>query len=62
MNNLVEAMNSYESLDERAYARKIVDELLPFSEKVAEASNKLEAIIPDDLWGLPTVYDMLFIR
>ena len=61
-NNLVESMNSYESLDPREYARKIVDELLPYSEKVAEASNKLESIIPDGEWGLPTVYDMLFIR
>ncbi len=36
--------------------------ILPAMLKVREASDKLEAIIPDDLWPLPTYQEMLFIK
>lgn len=41
---------------------KLSMELLPMSVKIAECSNKLEDVMPVDLWSLPTYYDMLFLR
>ena len=48
--------------DEEKKAHAFAKELLPISEKIGDASNKLEEIIPDELWALPTYYDMLFLR
>jgi glutamine synthetase len=31
-------------------------------ERARAASDALEAVIPDDLWSLPTYAEMLFVR
>jgi glutamine synthetase len=48
-----------EGLDLAIYAR---DDQLTAMAKVREAADKLEKIVPDDLWPLPKYAEMLFIR
>ena len=43
-------------------AEKIANELLPLSEEIAEIINFLEENVAEDLWPLPTYYDLLFVR
>lgn len=59
---LASKMDTYAKLEEIEFASKIAHELLPLSEKIAAACNNIEGHIPDDLWGLPTYYDLLFIK
>lgn len=42
--------------------RKCCDEVLPAMLAVREAADKLEAIVADDIWPLPTYQEMLFIK
>ena len=46
-------------MDLAVYAR---DNQIAAMERVREASDKLEKIVPDDLWPLPKYAEMLFIR
>ena len=48
-----------EGMDLAIYAR---DKQLAAMERVREAADKLEKIVPDDLWPLPKYAEMLFIR
>jgi len=48
-----------EPYDHAKYARA---EIFPAMNAVREAADKLESIIPDDLWPLPTYREMLFIK
>ena len=48
-----------EGMDLAIYAR---DKQLAGMEQVREAADKLEKIVPDDLWPLPKYAEMLFIR
>ena len=41
-------------------ARTIQDSLVPAMEKVRVCSDKIEGMVPDDLWPLPTYLDLLF--
>ena len=43
-------------------ADKIAKELLPLSEKIADSVNFLEDNVAEDMWPIPTYYDLLFIR
>ncbi len=56
--------NGLESLpeDEVLKAKKIADELMPLSEKIANQCGTIESLLPDRLWSLPTYFDMLFLR
>jgi glutamine synthetase len=38
------------------------DHIVPAMASVRAAVDKLEKIVPDDLWPLPTYRDMLFIK
>ena len=49
-------------LDLKAQTHYLVDTLLPAMLAVREVSDKLEIIVSDDLWPLPTYQEMLFIR
>ncbi|MFL5783121.1 MAG: glutamine synthetase III [Bacteriovoracaceae bacterium] len=53
---------SHHKLDEESFAKKISSELMPKSFKIAEVCNKIEEIVPEDMWPVPKFYDMLFIR
>lgn len=43
-------------------AEKIANELLPLSEEVADIIGYLEENVAEDLWPIPTFYDLLFVR
>jgi glutamine synthetase len=43
-------------------AKYFVDKLLPAMLEVRGAADKLEGLVADDLWPLPTYQEMLFIR
>lgn len=60
--NLLGALDVLHKNDEEAIAKKISQELMPQSFKIADLCNKIEEIVPDDAWPLPKFYDMLFIR
>ena len=48
-----------EPYDHAKYSR---DHILPALLTTREAADKLEAIVADDLWPLPTYREMLFIK
>ncbi len=56
--------NGLDSLpqDEELKAKKIADELMPLSEKIAHQCGVIEGLLPDRIWSLPTYFDMLFLR
>ncbi len=60
--NLISSLDAIHKHDEETVARKIAQELMPQSFKIAELCGKVEEIVPDDQWPLPKFYDMLFIR
>lgn len=62
VDKLKEVLSMYESADHAELAIKIAYEHLPLSEKIADSISYLEQNVSDDLWGLPTYYDMLFVR
>jgi glutamine synthetase len=43
-------------------AKHARDKQIAAMEKVREAADKLEKVVPDDLWPLPKYAEMLFIR
>jgi glutamine synthetase len=47
------------SLDHAAYMR---DTVLPAMAAVREVADRLEGIVPDDLWPLPKYAEILFIK
>lgn len=59
--NLENALRALPEGDEKR-AEAISDTLLPYSVSVAESCNALEDLIPNNLWGLPKYFDMLFLR
>lgn len=60
--SLEEHLETFSRLEEIEFTHKIAHELLPQSEKIAKLCNILEDTVPDNIWGLPTYYDMLFIK
>ena len=48
--------------DSLAHAKYIRDKLLPAMAAVRSLGDKLETIVSDDLWPLPTYREMLFIK
>ncbi len=48
--------------DTLAHARHSHDEVIPAMNAVRAAGDKLESIVADDLWPLPTYQEMLFIK
>ena len=47
--------------DEEKKAHALAYELLPMADKIADHCNRLESIIPDDMWPVPTFFEMLFL-
>ncbi|MCM2349118.1 MAG: glutamine synthetase III [Bacteriovoracaceae bacterium] len=60
--NMANNLEAYHKHDEETLAKKIAQELMPLSVKVADLCNKIEEIVPDENWPVPKYYDMLFIR
>ena len=62
ISSLAKALGSHvegSTLDHATHAR---DEVLPAMAKVREVADKLEGIVADELWPLPTYQEMLFIK
>jgi len=55
-------LKTFKELDEIEFAKKIAHELLPLSEKIADTAAYIEENIAEDLWPLPTYFDLLFIK
>jgi glutamine synthetase len=62
LNNLRKGVEDASKLGEEEFSMKIANELLPLSEEIAELCNKIEELVPENMWDMPTYYDMLFIR
>ena len=45
-----------------AHAKHARDEVIPAMTAVRTAADKLEGLVADDLWPLPTYQEMLFIK
>jgi glutamine synthetase len=43
-------------------AHHMYDNVIPAMNAVREVSDKLESVVPDDYWPLPTYREMLFIK
>ena len=51
-----------DSHDEKLVAIKYASEYLPMTEKLADISNQIENMLPEDLMPIPSYYEMLFVR
>lgn len=56
------AINHKASGDLLSHAKHFRDEVIPAMNVVRQIADKLEAIVPDDIWPLPTYHEMLFIK
>jgi glutamine synthetase len=56
------AINHKASGDSLAHAKHFRDEVIPAMNVVRSIADKLETIVPDDIWPLPTYHEMLFIK
>jgi glutamine synthetase len=59
---LLKASDSHVEGDTLAHAKHSRDVVIPAMNAVRAAGDKLETIVPADLWPLPTYQDMLFIK
>ncbi len=59
---MVKLLNEIDGHEEIETADKIAKTMLPLSVKMAETIAYLEEHVSEELWPLPTYYDMLFIR
>jgi len=48
--------------DALAHSKYSKDSILPAMKAVRELGDKLESVVADDLWPLPTYREMLFIK
>jgi glutamine synthetase len=60
--HLDSALAHHASGDLLAHAKYFRDSVLPAMAKVRELGDKLEGMVADDLWPLPTYREMLFIK
>jgi hypothetical protein len=59
---LAKALEGDHSHEDIEFAHHIAHKLLPLSEQIAEDIAYLEENISEELWPLPTYFDMLFIK
>jgi glutamine synthetase len=58
----LERAQSHHDGDAFAHAKHMRDHVFPALAEVRKAADKLETIVADDLWPLPTYREMLFIK
>ena len=49
-------------MEEHDLIKKVAHTDLPLSETIADLVAYLEETVSEELWALPTYYDMLFVR
>ena len=59
---LVKASDDHVTGDSMAHATHSRDVIIPAMNAVRVVGDKLEGLVPDDLWPLPTYQEMLFIK
>lgn len=59
---MIEFLDAIEGNEDIGAADTIAKKMLPLSEKMADTIAYLEENVSEELWPLPTYYDMLFIR
>jgi glutamine synthetase len=59
---LDEALDHHAAGDAYAHTKHARDEVLPAMNQVRATGDKLETMVADDLWPLPTYREMLFIK
>ncbi|MDB5290326.1 MAG: glutamine synthetase type, partial [Phycisphaerales bacterium] len=59
---LEKALSHHAEGDALAHAKHYRDHVIASMAELRKAGDKLETIIADDLWPLPTYREMLFIR
>jgi glutamine synthetase len=59
---LEKAIDHHSNGDPYAHAKHMRDAVLPAMLEVRKVADKLETLVPDDLWPLPTYREMLFIK
>ena len=62
INGLEKAIDHHASGDLLSHAKHFEGEVIPAMKAVREVADKLETIVADDLWPLPTYREMLFIK
>ncbi|HYO09073.1 MAG TPA: glutamine synthetase III [Tepidisphaeraceae bacterium] len=62
LNKLEKAQAHHADGDAYAHAKHMRNEVFPALNTLRTAADKLEAIVADDLWPLPTYREMLFIK
>ncbi len=62
MADLSKAIDSHVPGDTLAHAKHAFDAVIPAMNSVRAAGDKLETLVADDLWPLPTYQEMLFIK
>jgi glutamine synthetase len=58
----LEKAEHHHDSDAFAHAKHIKEQVLPAMLELRKAADKLETIVDDDIWPLPTYREMLFIR
>lgn len=59
---LARELEAYSETEESVLINRIAHEHMPLVEKISQTIAYLEENVSEDLWSLPTYYDMLFIR
>ena len=59
---LTKAGEDHSGADSMAHAKHSRDAIIPAMNSVRTAADKLEGMVADDLWPLPTYQEMLFIK
>ncbi len=62
LSTLEHALDHKNGADPYAHARHVRDTVLPAMANLREQGDKLETMVADDLWPLPTYREMLFIK
>jgi glutamine synthetase len=58
----LDKIRSHHAKDLESEAEHYCDEVLPAMLEVRKVADRLESIVADDLWSLPTYQEMLFIK
>jgi len=62
VNSLEKAISHHASGDAIDHAKHIKEQIIPAMAELRKIGDKLETIVSDDLWPLPTYREMLFIK
>jgi glutamine synthetase len=62
ISSLEKALGHHGDGDPFAHAKHMRESVLPAMLETRKIADKLEAIVPDDIWPLPTYREMLFIK